>query len=95
MLSEWRVFTRVLAKEKKTLMEKKQLSKQLILQEIKMEMESGNRYGDIFPEIFKLFNILLVLPVRTVSVERSFSQMRLVKTRLRSRLNDQDLARLM
>ena len=40
-------------------------------------------------------NILLVVSVGTASVERSFSQMRLLKTRLRSRINDCNLARLM
>ena len=69
-------------------MEKKQLSKPSTLQEIKMEMESGDGYGDIFPEMFKLSNILLVLPVGTASVERSSSQIKLVKTGLRSRLNE-------
>ena len=60
-----------------------------------MEMESCDGYADIFPEIIKLLNILLVLPVGTASVEHSFSQMRLVKSRLRSRIDDRNLARLM
>ena len=58
-------------------------------------MESTNAYTDIFPEIFKLLNILLTLPVGTATVERSFSQMKLIKTRLRSRISDVNLARLM
>ncbi len=58
-------------------------------------MESTNAYTDIFPEIFKLLNILLTLPVGTATVERSFSQMKLIKTRLRSRISDANLARLM
>ncbi len=58
-------------------------------------MESTNTYTDIFPEIFKLLNILLTLPVGTATVERSFSQMKLVKTRLRNRVSDINLARLM
>ena len=53
-----------------------------------MEMESDDGYGDIFPEMFKRLNILFVLPVRTASVKCSLSQMKLVKTRLRSRLNE-------
>ena len=57
-----------------------------------MEMESDDGYGDIFPEMFKLLNILLVRPVRTASVERSLSPMKLIKTRLRSRLNGCNLA---
>ena len=58
-------------------------------------MESTNAYTDIFPQIFKLLNILLTLPVGTATVERSFSQMKLVKTRLRNRVSDINLARLM
>ena len=60
-----------------------------------MEMESCDGYADIFPEIIKLLNILLVLPVGTASVKGSFSQIKLVKTRLRTRINDHNLARLM
>ena len=67
ILSEWRVFKRAFAKQNKTLMKKNQLSKPPILQEIKMVMESCDKYADIFPEIIKLLNILLVLPVATAS----------------------------
>ena len=95
ILSEWRVFKTAFAKQNKALMKKNQLSRPPILQAIKMEMESCDGHADIFPEIIKLLNILLVLPVGTASVERSFSQMKLVKTRLRSRINDRNLARLM
>ena len=49
----------------------------------------------MFPNIFKLLDILLTLPVETATVERSFSQMKMVKTRLRFRLNDVNFARLM
>ena len=40
-------------------------------------------------------NILLALPVGTATVERTFSQMKLVKTRLRNRISDTNLTRLM
>ena len=36
----------------------------------------------IFPKTYKLLNIILVLPVGTASVERSFSYMKLIKTRI-------------
>ena len=45
--------------------------------------------------MFKLLNIVLTLPVGTASVELSFSYMKLIKTRLRNRLSDVNLARLM
>ena len=63
------------------------------MQEIKVKMESN--YSVIFPEIFKILNNPLVIPVATTSVERSFSQMKMIKTRLRNRLADTTLARLM
>ena len=46
-------------------------------------------------EMFKLINIMLTLPVETATVERSFSQMKMIKTRLRNCLNDTNLKRLM
>ena len=48
-----------------------------------------------FPEMSKLLDILPTLPVGTASVERSFSQMKLVKTRFRNRITDDNVARLM
>ena len=45
--------------------------------------------------MFKLINIMLTLPVGTATVERSFSQMKMIKTRLRNHLNDTNLKRLM
>ncbi len=45
--------------------------------------------------MFCLINVLLSIPVSTATVERSFSQMKLVKNRLRNRLSDVSLAILM
>ena len=44
---------------------------------------------------FQKYSSLLALPVGTVTVEHSFSQMKLIKSRLRSRISDINLARLM
>ena len=41
-----------------------------------------------FPNLAKLAAILIVLPVTTATVERTFSSMKLIKTRLRSRMGD-------
>ncbi len=38
---------------------------------------------------------LLALPVGTATVERSFSHMKMIKTRLRNRLSDENLTHLM
>ncbi len=94
-LAEWRVFKRALAKETKALRTKRKLLKPPTLQDVKAEMETSAGYPDIFPEVFKLINILLTLPVGTTMVEGSFSQLKLVKTRLRSRISDSNLTKLM
>ena len=65
------------------------------IQDILKEMETSHSYGGIFPEIWKVLNIMMALPVGTASVERSFSQMKLIMTRLRSRLSDLNLEHLM
>ena len=65
------------------------------MQDILAEMEKSHTYEGIFPETWKLLNIMLALPVSTASVERSFSQMKLIKTRLRNRLSDMNLEHLM
>ena len=101
VLAEWRVFKLAFAMELKSFMEKKALKekgkdcKPPTLQELKGEMEVSGAYSDMFPEIFKLLNILLALPVGTATIERSFSQMKLVKTRFRNRISDSNLSRLM
>ncbi len=58
-------------------------------------MQKCDSYKAIFPQMFSLMNILLAIPVSTATVERSFSQMKLVKNRLRSRLSDVSLTQLM
>ena len=45
--------------------------------------------------MFKMMNILLSLTIGTASVKRSFSQMKLIKTRLRNNLSDATLVQLM
>ena len=60
---------------------------------IKDTMETS--YASIFPETFKMMNIFLVLPISTASVELSFSDLKMIKTRLHSRLSDCSVAQLM
>ena len=52
-------------------------------------------YKQMFPNIIKLMSILLCLSVSTASVERSFSAMKTIKTRLRNRLTDSSLGNLL
>ena len=96
IFAEWRIFKRALAKGKKTVTEKKKMSKPPSLQDVKTEMEFSGAYRGIFPEILKLLDILLTdilltFPVATATVEHSFSQMKIMKTHLQNRLSDINL----
>ena len=75
-------------------MSSKKLTKSPTFQQVFQGIPKADAYGGIFPEMFKLINIMLTLP-GTATVERSFSQMKMIKTRLRNRLNDTNLKRLM
>lgn len=67
----------------------------LTMQEVLQSMQATEVYQGIFPQTFNLVNILQAMPVGTATVERSFSQMKMVKTRLRNRLNDSNLSQLL
>ena len=95
LISEWSVFRSALLKEKEALMSAKGLTKSPTFQQLFEEMQSSEAYAGIFPETYCLINIMLTLPVGTATVERSFSQMKMIKTRLRNRLSDLNLTRLM
>ena len=95
LLSEWKIFRRALLVEKKAIMERKEESVSPRMQETLDEMNKSHTYGGIFPETWKLLNITMALTVGTATVERSFSQMKLFKTCLRSRLSDSKLEHLM
>lgn len=95
LLSEWKIFRRALLQERNSLVKSKCLTKVPHLQELLQEMTSSDAYTGIFPEIFKLIDIMLALPIGTATAERSFSQMKQIKTRLRNRISDENLPRLM
>ena len=76
-------------------MKSKLLNKAPHLQEVLQEIKTSDAYTGIFPEIFKLIDIILAIPVGTATAERSFSEMKLTKTRLRNCLSDANLARLL
>ena len=95
LLSKWKIFRRALVVEKKSLMERKNspiLSP--TMQDILEEMMKSKTYEGVFPETWKLLNIMMALPVSTATVEITFSQMKLIKTRLRNRLSDSNLEHL-
>ena len=72
-------------------MERKEESVSPSMQDILDEMNKSHTCVGIFNETWKLLNITMALPVGTATVERSFSQMKLTKTCLRSRLSDSNL----
>ena len=55
------------------------------------ELATSSMLVEMFPHLSDLAKVSLSIPVGT----RSFSQMKMVKTRLRNRLGEQNLAHLM
>ena len=60
-----------------------------------MALASNTMLKTMFPNLHKLASINLTLPVATASMERSFSQMKLIKTRLRNSLSESSISHLM
>ncbi|PKU78445.1 hypothetical protein MA16_Dca019377 [Dendrobium catenatum] len=46
------------------------------------------RKNDIFPLVFLLMKLALILPIATAIVERAFSAMKIIKNRLSNRMGD-------
>ena len=46
----------------------------------------------IFPKVYLLLRLALILPVATSSVERAFSAMKLIKTDIRNKMSDKFLS---
>ena len=42
----------------------------------------------VFPLVYKLIELALILPVSTASVERAFSAMKIIKSKLCNKIND-------
>ena len=59
------------------------------------ELARNDMLVTMFPNLSALSNVCLSIPVATASVERSFSQMKLIKTRLRNRIGEKSLSYLM
>ena len=59
------------------------------------ELVSNDMLQAMFPNRNTLANICLTIPVATASVKRSFSQMKMIKTRLRNRMGEKSLSHLM
>jgi hypothetical protein len=48
-----------------------------------------NKAHLLFPRVYRIIQLALLLPVATASVERAFSAMNIIKTDLRNRMNDE------
>ena len=82
--TEWKTYRHYLSKQPKDTF-KKQLK----------EMSSETMMVSMFPNLSTLAKIYLTIPVSTASVEKSFSQMKMIKTRLRNRIGESSLSNLM
>ena len=59
------------------------------------ELVTNDMLKTMFPNLNIIANICLSIPVSTASVERSFSQMKMIKTRQRNRIGETSLSHLM
>ena len=59
------------------------------------ELATNSMLVEKFPHLSDLAKVSLLIPVGTASVEQSFSRMEVIKTRLKNRLEEQNLAHLM
>ena len=81
--TEWKTFRQLLVKQ----------PRDTTASQLK-ELVSNDMLKAMFPNLHKIGSIGLTIPVSTASVERSFSQMKLIKTRLRNALSDCSLSHL-
>ena len=82
--TEWKTYHQLLSKQPKD-----NLKTQL------QELATKDTLIALLLNLHKLACCCLSLPICTASVERSFSQMKLIKTRLRNRLGELSLSHLM
>ena len=90
--AEWKIFRRILYSQYK---DSSNLDSTTGLQKVTSSLLNDGTLNAGFPNLANLASIALVLPVTTATVERSFSDMKLVKTRLRSRMGEDTLEHAM
>ena len=81
--TEWKTFRQLLVKQQQDT-----TASQL------KELVSNDMLKAMFPNLNKIASIGLTIPVSTASVERSFSQMKMIKTRLCNSSSDCSLSHL-
>ena len=79
--AEWKLFRRLIFRK----------YRDSSLQSLLSCLTGSNDISTAFPNLAKLAAILEVLPVTTATVERSFSSMKLIKTRFCSRIGEKTL----
>ena len=84
ILTEWKTFQRYITNQPK-----EDLNGQL------KELSANPTLHIMCPSLSTLAKVCLTIPVGTASVERSFSQMKMIKSRLRNRLGETNLSHLM
>ena len=84
--AEWKIFHRILFTQHRS---------ESGLQKIVTTFLASSALVAGFPNLASLARLAVVLPVTTATVERSFSDMKLIKTRLRSRLGEVTLNQTM
>ncbi|XP_058777008.1 uncharacterized protein LOC131651360 [Vicia villosa] len=57
------------------------------VQSLAMKMVQTEKHL-VFPLVYKVIELALILPVSTASVERAFSAMKIIKSNLRNKIND-------
>ena len=83
--TEWRSFNLTM---------KSEFSK-CTLQEMLASLHNRPTVFDLYPNLMFLMQVAVTLPVGTATMERSFSDMKEIKTRLRNRIMPGSLSRLM
>ena len=83
--AEWKLFRRVILRQFKS----------RSLQDVLSKLINSGDISIAFPNLSNLAAIVEVLPVTTATVERTFSSMKLIKTRLRSRMGEDTLEHTM
>lgn len=63
--------------------------------EVIKDLCSNTTTASLFPNMSKFAQICRVVPIHTADVERTFSQLKLIKTRIRNRMNEKTLDALL
>ena len=84
-LEEWSCFRQFLKENCSNMKHKEVVSK----------LCSDSSWTTIYPNMSILARICRVIPIQTADVERTFSQLKLIKTRLRNRMNEKTLDSLL